>query len=176
MSDTALTITIAYTITSIIGITIGLIVFRSTRVGFRVRTAGRRTLERRESYWGIAVITFLVLLLAGTITQIPYGSDDSEAGVRQRLEITGRQFAWTVDPVRVRADVKTKVEATATDVSHAVGIYDPDNTLIKQVNIVPGVTQPFVITFEEPGTYKLRCLEFCGVDHHLMESTLEVTR
>jgi cytochrome c oxidase subunit 2 len=176
MSDTALTITIAYSLMSLIGITIGLIVFRSTRVGFRVRTAGRRTLEKREGYWGIAVITFLVVVLAGTMFQISYWSDKSDAGTQQKLEITGRQFAWTVNPARVRADLKTRVETTATDVSHAVGIYDPDDTLIKQVNIIPGATQPFVITFDEPGTYKLRCLEFCGVDHHLMESTLEVTR
>lgn len=176
MSDTALVITILYSAMSIIGIVIGLIVFRSTRAGFRVRTAGRRTLERREGLWGIAVITFLVVVLAGTVFQIPYWSDDSDAGVAQKLSITGRQFAWTVDPVRVRAGVKTKVEARATDVNHAVGIYDPGGALIKQVNILPGVVQPFVITFDDPGTYELRCLEFCGVDHHLMQSTLEVTR
>src|SRR5207342_3357708 len=116
---------------------------------------GRQTLERREGYWGIAVITFLVIVLAGTMTQIPYKSDDSDSGIKQQLSITGRQFAWTVDPARVRARLKTKVEAHAVDVSHAVGIYDPGGALIKQVNIVPGVTQPFVITFDKPGTYRL---------------------
>jgi cytochrome c oxidase subunit 2 len=57
-----------------------------------------------------------------------------------------------------------------------MGIYNPDGTLIKQVNVLPGVTQKIVLTFHKVGTYKLRCLEFCGVDHHLMENDLEVTR
>ena len=67
MTDTAWGITIGYTLVSIIGIAAALIVFRSTRVGFRVEVANRETLEKRESYWGIAVVTFLVIVLGGTI-------------------------------------------------------------------------------------------------------------
>ena len=33
-----------------------------------------------------------------------------------------------------------------TDVSHGVGVYDPDKVMIKQVNVAPGVTQEFLIT------------------------------
>lgn len=176
MSSTAWVITISYTALSIVGVAVALVVFRSTRVGFRVRTASRRSLERREGYWGIAVVTFLVVVLGGTLSQIPYWSDNSDAPTPQRLRLVGRQFAWTVDPPRVRAGQATKVEVTSTDVNHAVGLYDPDDTLVKQVNVLPGVTQQFVITFEKRGTYKLACLEFCGIDHHLMVNELEVTR
>ena len=175
MTDTAWVITVVYTLLSVIGIAIGLIVFRSTRVGFRVRTPRRATLERRESIWGLIVIAFLVVLLAGTIFQIPY-KDESAANAPQKLSIVGRQFAWTVDPPRVRAGVLTQVVARAVDVNHAVGIYDPDDRLIKQVNVLPGVQQKFTITFDKPGTYRLLCLEFCGLDHHLMANDLVVTR
>ena len=176
MSSTAWVITIAYSVLSIIGVAIALMVFRSTRVGFKVRTASRAALERREGYWGIAVISFLVVVLAGTIFEIPYWSDKHPGPTPQRISITGRQFAWTIVPPRVKAGVKTRVEVRAVDVNHALGVYNPNDTLIKQVNVLPGVVQQFVITFNQPGTYKLRCLEFCGVDHHLMENTLEVTR
>ena len=176
MSSTAWVITIAYSVLSIIGVAVALVVFRSTRVGFKVRTASRTSLERREGYWGIAVISFLVVVLAGTIFEIPYWSDKHPGATPQRISITGRQFAWTINPPRVKAGVKTRVEVRAVDVNHALGVYNPNDTLIKQVNVLPGVTQQFEITFNKPGTYKLRCLEFCGVDHHLMENTLEVTR
>ena len=69
----------------------------------------------------------------------------------------------------------TLIVIDAADVNHAVGIYDPDDTLIKQVNVLPHVDQRISMTFDEPGTYEIRCLEFCGVDHHLMENKLEVT-
>jgi len=175
VTDTAWVITILYAVATIIAVSLLLVVFRSTRVGFRVRTASREKLERRESYWGITVVALLVVTLGGTIFAIPYGSDQDSGGAAQRLKIVGRQFAWTIDPPRVRAGVATRVELGAADVNHALGIYDPDGALVKQVNVVPGVTQPFRITFEKPGRYEIRCLEFCGVDHHLMENTLEVT-
>ena len=176
MTDTAWLITILYSSATIIAVTVLLVVFRSTRVGFRVRSATRDQLERRESLWGVAVVSLLVITLGGTIFAIPYGEDKSTAKAAQTLKIVGRQFAWTVQPPRVRAGVETRVELSVTDVSHAIGIYDPDDTLVKQVNVLPGVTQPFRITFEKPGRYTIRCLEFCGVDHHLMENPLEVTR
>jgi cytochrome c oxidase subunit 2 len=176
MTSTGVTIIVAYSALTIIGVVIGLIVYRSTRVGFRVNTASRSTLEKREGYWGVAVIAFLVVVLAGTMVQIPYWKSKRAGKTPQTINIVGRQFAWTVNPVRVRAGLKTRVVVRTTDVNHGVGVYDPDQVMIKQVNVAPGVTQEFIITFDKPGTYKLRCMEFCGVDHHLMQNTLEVTR
>jgi cytochrome c oxidase subunit 2 len=175
MTTTAWVIAIGYAALTIIGVAVGLVVFRSTRVGFHVRTGSRAAVERREGYWGIAVVAFLVVLLGATAFSVPYFSN-ANTDAPQKLHITGRQFAWTIDPPRVRAGVSTAIEVDAADVNHAVGIYAPDDTLVKQVNVLPGVTQDFNITFDEAGTYKIRCLEFCGVDHHLMENNLEVTR
>lgn len=175
MNDTALVILVAYTTLSIVGIGLGLFVFRSTRVGFKVRATSRRTLEKRESYWGFAVITFLVVVLAGTMFSLPYWQA-SEAKTSQKIDVTGRQFAWTVDPPRARAGEETLMVVRSVDVSHGVGLYDPDDKLVKQVNVLPGVTQEMVVTLDKPGTYEVRCMEFCGVDHHLMQNKLEVTR
>ena len=173
MTNTGWVIAISYAAITLIGVTVVLAVFRSTRVGFRVRVADRETLERREGFWGIVVITFLVLVLAGTIFSVPYWSA-RDAAATQTIDITGRQFAFTVDPPNVKADQLTQVQVHAEDVNHAVGIYSPEGVMIKQVNVLPGVTQSFTITFSEPGTYTLRCLEFCGIDNHLMQNKLEV--
>jgi cytochrome c oxidase subunit II len=176
VTSTGQLILILYSALSIIGVAIGLFVFRSTRVGFHVRVAGRETIEQREGYWGIAVIAFLVVALGGTIFSIPYWSDTSTARTPQRIEVTGRQFAWTISPPRVRAGLKTRIEVRSADVNHAFGLYDPSETLVKQVNVLPGLTQDVVFTFNKPGTWTVRCLEFCGVDHHLMQNVLRVTR
>lgn len=176
MSSTGTTILIGYTVLSIVFVIIGLIVFRSTRVGFRVKTASRETVEKREGYWGIAVIVFLVAVLGGTMVQLPYSNKDQGDNAPQKFLVVGRQFAWTVKPARVRENVKTQLVATSLDVSHGVGVYDPDNVLVAQVNVQPKMRQNLGITFKKTGTYRIRCLEFCGVDHHLMETTFEVTR
>lgn len=174
MTHTGWVIAISYSALVLVFVTVGLIIFRSTRVGFRVRVTPREELERREGYWGIAVITFLILLLAGTIFSVPYFDNDPDAP--QKVDVTSRQFAFTVDPPRIKAGVETEFNVDAVDVNHALGLYNPDNTLIKQVNVLPGVTQSFTITLDQPGDYTLRCLEFCGIDHHLMQNQLEVTR
>ncbi len=176
MTDAQWTITVLYSVATIIAVTMMLVVFRSTRVGFTVRAATRETIEKREGYWGVAVVALLVVTLGGTIFAIPYGSDQSSAGVKQRVKITGRQFAWTIQPARVRVGQKTAIRLDAADVNHAMGIFDPRNRLIKQVNVAPGVSQAVTVTFDDPGRYTIRCLEFCGVDHHLMENGLEVVR
>lgn len=175
MSTTAWVITIGYAALTLVGVTIILIVYRSTRVGFHTRTAGRHTLERRESYWGVAVIAFLVIVLSGTIVQIPYWGDNSSKDVGQTVRVTGRQFAWTIVPSTIRAHVRTRFVSKATDVSHGLGLYDPDDVLIKQIQVLPDRDTQFIITLKKKGTYEIRCLEYCGVDHHLMQNQMEVT-
>lgn len=173
MNATAWTILIGYFVLSVIFVVVGLSIYRSTRVGFVAEPVERETVETRESVWGALVGIFLLLTLVVTIVQIPYFRKDAAAS--QKIQITGRQFAWTVSPTRIKTGA---VVATvrSEDVAHGVGLYDPDGVLIKQVNVSPGVTQPMRFEAKKPGTYKLRCLEFCGIDHHKMANELEVTR
>lgn len=173
MTSTGWVITGIYVGVTLIGVVIILSVFRSTRVGFKVRVTSREELEKREGYWGVAVVCFMVALLAGTIFSVPYWTSNA-AEPDQVVDVTGRQFAWTIDPPQIKAGVETEFDIHATDVSHGFGLYDPSGTMVKQVNVLPGVTQKLVTTLDEPGTWTVRCLEYCGLDHHLMENTLEV--
>ena len=137
MTSTGWTITGIYTGVTLIGVVIVLYVFRSTRVGFRVKVVTREKLEKREGLWGIAVVCFMVALLAGTIFSVPYWTSDA-AEADQVVDVTGRQFAWTIDPPQVKAGVETEFDLHSVDVSHAFGLYDPSGRLIKQVNVLPG--------------------------------------
>jgi cytochrome c oxidase subunit 2 len=173
MTSTGWVITAIYVGVTLVGVVIILAVFRSTRVGFKVRVATREKLEKREGYWGIAVVCFMVALLAGTIFSVPYWTSKG-AEADQVVEVTGRQFAWTIDPPQIKAGVETEFVIRSTDVSHGFGLYDPSGRMVKQVNVLPGVTQNLVATLGDPGTWTVRCLEYCGLDHHLMENSLEV--
>lgn len=176
MNATAEVILILYAAFTIIGVAIGLAVFRSTRVGFHVRVADRDELEKREGYWGITAVAMLVVLLLATIFSLPYWTANSGANEPQTVDVTGRQFAWTISPPVVKMGVETKIVARSVDVNHGLGLYDPSGVLIKQIQVVPGATQNMILSFNVPGVWKIRCLEFCGVDHHLMQGTLKVTR
>ena len=175
MTTTGWVIAIGYAIFAIAGVALALAIFRSTRVGFHASETPREELERRETRWGWVVLAFLIVLLALTIFQIPYSSDRAGAS-GQKLRIVGRQFAWTVQPSQVKLGDRVELDMTSADVNHAVGLYDPDDHLVKQINIFPHAHQRAVVTFDKPGTWHIYCLEFCGVDHHLMRAPIRVTR
>ena len=171
MSHTAVLITIAYSIAVAIGTVVSIAVWRSTR---RRGEPGIDTerVERRERAWLLVVLVALLALLFGTIFSTPYGRT---AGANaQVVRVTGVQFAWSVDPPTVQANRQVVFYLTSTDVNHAFGVYDAKGVLQFQVQVVPGKTQKYVHTFHRPGPYTVLCLEFCGVDHDKMTTTIEV--
>jgi len=44
------------------------------------------------------------------------------------------------------------------------------------VQAMPGYHNKLDVTLSEPGVYRIRCLEFCGLSHSTMESSFRVTR
>lgn len=170
MSHTAIVITVAYSITVVIGAAIAFGLFMSTK-GRDSGTVDAAKFARRETAWLVIMIVALFALLMGTIFYVPYG--ESAGPNKQVVNVTGVQFAWSISPASVRAGTPVEFLATTRDVSHGFGVYK-DGTLLFQAQVISGKTQRIVHTFDEPGTYDVLCMEFCGAGHHKMISTLEV--
>ena len=172
MSQTALIITISYAIACVLGAAVAIGIWRST-VRHDAGDADVGSWSRRETGWLLAVVVGLFALLLGTIFFVPYG--DSAGPRKQVVRVTGVQFAWAIEPGEVRADLPVEFLATTRDVSHSFGVYDADLRLVFQAQVIPGQIQKVVHTFTKPGEYRVLCLEFCGLKHHEMISTLRVT-
>lgn len=173
MTTTAWVITVSYAIVVVLGSLLALVVWSSTRR----HPAAEGAVEgysHRERTWLLVVLVTLFALLMATIFYRPYGA---EAGARKQVvRVTGVQFAWAVSPSELKAGLPVEFLATSQDVSHAFGVYDEAGVLLFQAQVGPGETQRIVHTFDRPGTYEVLCLEFCGVNHHLMTTTFEVVR
>ena len=172
MSQTAVVITVAYAIAVVLGAAISFVVWRSTFTPDP--DADTRSWSHRETAWLVIMIVALFALLMGTIFYVPYGK--SAGPNKQVVRVTGVQFAWAVTPAEGRAGVPVEFQMSTRDVNHGFGIYDPDGTFLTQAQVIPGQTQTLVWTFDEPGTYEVLCLEFCGSKHHEMVTTFEVKR
>ena len=173
MSHTAVIITVAYSIAVILGAAISFAVFHSTTRPLGPDEDRTSAWSHRETAWLVIMIVVLFALLMGTIFYVPYGDSAGPRG--QFVRVTGVQYAWAVDvaqPIRVGRPVTFVTRSR--DVAHGFGVYNPDETLIFQAQVVAEHEQKIVHTFEEPGTYTVRCLEFCGAGHHEMVSTFEV--
>lgn len=172
MNSTAIVIGVAYLVTVVLGSLVALALARSAT---RAAETDHAKLARRENGWLAVVLLLLVSLLLSTIWLTPYGDDGEAAAAGTRVvEVTGVQFAWTVEPREVRAGERIEFRIRTTDVSHGFGLYDPDDRLVFQVQASPGDLQKEYATLTKPGPYRVVCLEFCGVRHHAMLSRLVV--
>jgi cytochrome c oxidase subunit 2 len=169
VGTTATIIAIAYLAVVVISIVIAVYVVRTTRT--RAKTADTEKLARQEKGWLGIVIVLLVALLFGTIFFIPFFDDPAD---RQVVEVEAVQFGWDVPPTTIVAGTPVEFVLTSPDVNHGFGLYDEDYTLLFQVQVIPGHTQSGIYTFEQPGTYSILCLEFCGVGHHQMRGQITV--
>jgi cytochrome c oxidase subunit II len=130
------------------------------------------------------LVTFLVL----TLPRLPYTVD---ARAPDRIvHAVGKQYAWSLTEQTgptlatwdrdfsptVTVPVRTAIEfrVTTLDVNHGFSVYSPDGHLVAQTQAMPGYMNRLRLSFDEPGTYTVLCLEFCGMSHHRMRGVIEV--
>lgn len=170
MAGTDLTILIAYSATVVLATLATAGIWLSTRNRRPVDTHRLAEFERR---WLVIVAAILVALLATTIWFTPYGK--STPADAQVVHVSARQFFWQLTPSRVRADRPVAFVTRSTDVNHGFGIFK-GHRFIAQIQVLPNRGSTLVHTFHETGTYTILCLEFCGINHHGMVSSFQVTK
>lgn len=175
MNPTALAVAIAYTAVCVIAIAFMLFIWRSTHADRPRRDDNVQTgrLAHGEKVWFMIAVAALGVLLVATLPFIPYGRNSAEAG-QQGVTVEAVQFAWITQPNTIRAGVPTRFTVQSSDVSHGFAVYDDRNVMLFQVQSLPDHATDIVHTFDEPGTYQIVCLEYCGLGHHRMLGTLTV--
>ena len=169
MAGTDITILVSYAVAVVLAVGITLAMWASTRSRGATDTRRLAEFERR---WLLIVVVILVSLLAATIWLAPYGH--STPPDAQVVHVQAQQFFWKITPTRVKVDQPVAFVTRADGCQPRVrGLRG--HTFIAQIQVVPGRTSTLVHTFHHPGTYTVLCLEFCGVGHHDMRSSFEVT-
>jgi cytochrome c oxidase subunit 2 len=160
---------IVYLVFVAAGVLISIGVMWSTRAGRRDKGQGvdLERAEKAEPWWGVFVVVLLAVLLGLTIWRAPwFTEDDSPKDVQ--VNVTGIQFGFLVQPTSVKVGQNVQFNVTSKDVNHAMALYNPKGQMIMNVQSVPGYTVSRSYTFRDAGTYEMRCLEFCGYQHHKM--------
>jgi cytochrome c oxidase subunit 2 len=140
-----------------------------SEVGFqRVHDVGYWLRKR----WLALLVVIGVLVVGISLFDLPYASGGS-AG-RTVVKVTGGQFFWSLLPDRVPAGARIRFDVTSIDVNHGFGLYDPHGHLIGSVQAMPGYHNKLDLTLTNPGVYRIRCLELCGLNHATMEGSFTV--
>lgn len=152
------------------------VLVRSQReILFETVAASQRRLQvvLLVAFLAIGTAAFIVMLHWLPYRDIRFGGFGPP---RVEVAVTGIQWTWEVAAPRIPAEVPVEFAVQSADVNHDFAIYDPDGQLLAQVQAMPGYTNHLVYVFPHPGTYTIRCLEYCGLGHHQMITSLTVTR
>ena len=126
---------------------------------------------RRTTFWGLVII--FLPAIGFSLTRLPYAKGDAAPDVV--VDAKGNQWAWEIAPASVNAGQLVEIRVTSADVNHGFSLYDANNRLIVQTQAMPGYTNVIRHRFTEAGTYRILCLEYCGLGHHTMAGQLVVT-
>ncbi len=89
---------------------------------------------------------------------------------RVQASMVARAFSFQPQDVRVPVGSEVTFYLTASDVQHGFQI---ERTNVN-VQLIPGEIARLVYTFDQPGSYRVTCNEYCGIGHHDMLGTVTV--
>lgn len=126
----------------------------------------------RSMVFGLIVVVGIGLAV-GTLSPWPL-SAYSGAGVAPAkvIEAVGHQWRWEISDTEVPVGVPVEFRITASDVNHGFAVYKDRNRMLGQTQAMPGVVNRLQLTFDEPGQYEILCMEYCGLAHHAMVTTI----
>jgi len=122
--------------------------------------------------WLVLLLVVGVLAVGISLFDLPYASGN--AAGRTVVKVTAGQFFWSLVPGQVPAGTQVRFDVTSVDVNHGFGLYDPRGHLIGSVQAMPGYHNDLDLNLTEPGVYRIRCLEYCGLNHSTMDGSFTV--
>lgn len=128
-----------------------------------------------------------VLLLAGIVSFVFYKlpgiknpPSASAAGAPLDIRVEGHQYYWlfkypdgseAINTLVVPVDRVVRLTIVSADVAHSFWV----PALGGKMDAIPGKTNHAWFQAERPGTYAIRCAEFCGIQHAVMRGFVKVT-
>lgn len=131
----------------------------------------QRTGYRLRRPWLAFLGGLLVVAVGFSFFLLPYASGRSPGAT---VKVSGGQFYWRIEPAVLPSGTKVRFDVTSVDVNHGFGVYDPNGRLIGSVQAMPGYTNHLDLRLDEPGSYLVSCMEFCGLGHHQMARQFQV--
>ncbi|HMM47686.1 MAG TPA: cytochrome C oxidase subunit II [Thiobacillaceae bacterium] len=126
---------------------------------------------RRGLFW--ALVLLLTPVFVYSMSELPYDAPQRHRGAApQVIDAVGYQWYWTLSANEVTVGQPVEFHVTSADINHGFGIYDENMRLVGQTQAMPGYVNKLRFVFDEPGTYKALCMEYCGVAHHAMTAEI----
>jgi len=154
--------------------------------GNRIDPAAQTAAQRRSAglrkglFW--ALVAVFIAASYVSLHRFPIPLQHAALDAAQVVDVQARQWSWQLSQpgqqpgamLRLTSGSPVEFRVTSADVNHGFAIYAPNGRIAIQTQAMPGFTNKILHTFTEPGTYRVMCLEYCGLGHAPMVSAFEV--
>lgn len=135
----------------------------------------KRAYRLRARLFWVLVLTMGPAMVYN-LADLPYNAARAHAATDAVvIDAVGHQWYWKLSHDEVRVGEPVLFRVSSADVNHGFGIYDTELKLVAQTQAMPGYTNNLLHTFERAGTYRVLCMEYCGIVHHNMIAEIKVT-
>lgn len=98
---------------------------------------------------------------------IPWKSMDlNRAEIRADREfsisVANHEFKLPSEKLMIRKGEKVRFTVTSSDLTYGFGLFRPDNSMLFQMQVLPGHVNDILWQFDRPGTYSIRSTEYSG--------------
>lgn len=132
--------------------------------------SGNAESGRRRLTW--ALLAAGVVITVVSLREWPHAIAAGQDAVQ--VNATGGQWYWEIDTAELPVGKTVVFNLHTKDVNHGFGVIDSSGRLLFQTQAMPGYVNKVQYVFDQPGDYRVLCLEFCGVGHHDMLDEFKV--
>jgi cytochrome c oxidase subunit II len=170
--------TIAYTLWAIA------IISLMAWFGYKITRQGRDNTVKPVFFYSF--VGFLVVLGVSlhliTYNTIPWTSMDLNRASIQAdktfaITVENHRFQLPSPKLEIKNHDKVLFNVTSNDLTYGFGVFRTDNTMVFQMQVVPGHKNDVLWKFEQPGVYSIRSTEYSGpAGYNMVEKdVIEVT-
>jgi len=137
--------------------------------GYRITQKGEPKPAKKGIFWTyvaslIVIGTGLHFLTYNTVPWVPMDLDRANIKAEKTFDIVYKKHEITLPekPMKVPCGKYVVFDATSEDLTYGFGIFRQNNTMVAQMQVVPGSRNDLMWIFHKNGTYKVRSTEYSG--------------
>lgn len=106
----------------------------------------------------------LHIITYNTIPWAPLDLNRSEIIADQEFNITvaNHEFKLPAEKLMIKQGEKAMFKVTSEDLTYGFGLFRADNSMVFQMQVVPGHSNDILWKFDKPGVYSIRSTEYSG--------------
>jgi cytochrome c oxidase subunit 2 len=137
--------------------------------GYKITRKGKEGMVKNGLFYSF--VTLLVVLgvslhivTYNTIPWAPLDLNRAEINPDKVFNITveKHQFTLPEEKMTVQCNEKVLFQVTSNDLTYGFGLFRPDNSMVFQMQVVPGHKNDILWQFDRAGVYTIRSTEYSG--------------